>query len=360
MVSRAMPFVMLLAMGALSACGDDPAEPIDYVRAIKTFTVTEVASGQVRKYSGTVIASSSSALSFEVGGKVRKVTVKLGNRVKKGQVLAELDKKPYKLDVQAVQADLRKARAVREQARAEHERQKTLYAKGWIAKARLDQTVQNLESSNAQVNYAVSKLSLANRNLRNTTLRAPFNGYISGRYVDPFVEVKAGQKLFDLDASGALEASFEVPETVVSRLTVGMPVSIRFTTQDMCVCRGRITEIGKVATKANAFPAKASLLDPPSTARSGMSAEISVLLENEDRVSGYLVPLAAIAPGDTERRGYVFVFDAQSSTVRKTRIRALGARENMVAIEGVKPGDVIAVAGVHFMVDSQKVKLLTP
>ena len=345
---------------AVAGCDDEPPKPVEYVRAIKTFTVTEVASGQLRKFSGTVTASNSSALSFEVGGKVRKVNVKLGERIEKGQVLAVLDTKPYELDVQAAEADLNKARANLKQAEAEYQRQKTLFSKGWVAKARLDQAVQGRESETAQVNYAISKLNLAKRDLDNTTLRAPFTGDISSRDVDPFVEVAPGKRVFELDASGALEAAFDVPETIVSRLAVGMRVSIRFTTANICVCKGRITEIGKVAGKGNAFPVKASLLDPPGSARSGMSVEVAVLLENQNQATGYLVPLSAIAPGEAERRGFVFVFDAGSGAVRKTPIRALGAQENMVAVTGVRPGDVVAVAGVNFMVDGQKAKLLNP
>ncbi len=72
-------------------------------------------------------------------------------------------------------------------------------------------------------------------------------------------------------------------------------------------------------------------------------------------------PTARVAPGKGPYTGYVFVFDPATSKVRRTPIRARGATDNMVAIsQGIKPGDVIAVAGVSFLTDGQKVKLYTP
>ena len=344
----------------LAACDGEPPTPVVYIRAIKTFTVSEVASGQTRKYSGIVQATNVSALSFQVSGNVKVVNVKAGDHVKKGQILAEIDKKPYELDVQAATAQLAKAQAGLAQARAEYGRQRDLFKKGWIAKARLDKSVRAFESANSDVAYAVSKLNLAKRDLKNTVLVAPFDGSISSKLVDAFVEVRTGQKLFEIEAIGALEVAFDVPETTISRMVLGLPVSITFTTPKTCRCKGRITEIGSSAGRANAYPIKASLIDPPSNIRSGMTAEISIRLHNERQVAGFFVPLAAIAPapGKPGGHGYVFVFQSKTSTVKKTPIRALNVSDNMVAVEGIKAGDIIAVAGVNYLADKQKVKLV--
>jgi len=350
----------VLLSGVLTACGEETGKPVEYIRAIKTFTVSEVASGQTRKYAATVQATNSSALSFQVSGNVQKVLVKSGDAVRKGQVLAVLDKKPYELDVQAAQAELRKAEADMSQKRSELERQRALFAKGWIAKSRLEQHQSAYESAVGQVNIATSKLSLARRDLANTEPAAPFAGTISEKLVDPFADVNAGQKLFEVDATGALEVAFDVPENTIARLALGMPVTITFSTANSCRCKGRITEIGSKAGTANAFPVKASLLDPPASARSGMSAQVTVLLRNDSRTTGYFVPIAAIAPapGQKQGSGYVFVYQPASKTVKKVLVRGVGVQENLIAIEGVKPGDVIAVAGVNFLVDGQKVKLM--
>ena len=213
---------LVVAGGVLVGCEEDQAPPVEQVRAIKTFTVTEVASGQTRKFSGLVHAAVSSTLSFQVAGNIKKMQVKQGDRVKAGQVLAVLDKQSYRLDVQASQADLRKARADQSQARQEYKRQETLFKKGWVAKARLDRVQQSRDSTGSQVEFATSKLNLARRDLRLTEMKAPFAGTISRKHVDAFVEVKTGQPVFDIEASGALEVRFDIPETTISRVLFAM------------------------------------------------------------------------------------------------------------------------------------------
>ena len=79
---------------------------------------------------------------------------------------------------------------------------------------------------------------------------------------------------------------------------------------------------------------------------------INFTFSEESEESGYLVPLSAIAPGEETRQGYIFIYEPQTSTVRKTRVRARDVRENLVIIrEGLDAGDIIAVAGVSFLYD---------
>ena len=124
--------LLLVAAFVLANCDEPPPEVVEQVRAIKTVTVTEIASGQARKYSGILQATDSSALSFQIPGNVRSVSVDLGERVTKGQVLATLDSEPYRLNVKAAEAELRKARATLTQEKLEFQRQKTLFDKAWV------------------------------------------------------------------------------------------------------------------------------------------------------------------------------------------------------------------------------------
>jgi RND family efflux transporter MFP subunit len=209
------------------------------------------------------------------------------------------------------------------------------------------------------VEFATSKLNLAKRDLRLTELTAPYDGTISRKHIDAFVEVKTGQPVYDIEAVGALEARFDIPETTISRITLGMPVTVTFPTKAGRPLRARITEIGSSAGTAGAFPVKAGLDDPPPQVRSGMTAEATLLLKQEGTKSAYLVPLAAVAPADKPSQGYVFIYDATTQTVKKNLVKARGVSDNLVHVyEGVKAGDIVAAAGVSFLNDGQKVKLM--
>jgi RND family efflux transporter MFP subunit len=183
---------------------------------------------------------------------------------------------------------------------------------------------------------------------------------IASRDVEPFEEVTTGQALFRINSEGALEVIMSVSDSVISRVATGAPVTIDVSTVAGCGCAGRITEIGTASGPANTVPVTAALLDSKPGLLPGMSAEVSVVLSGGEEVRGFLVPLTAIAPGDEAARGYLFKYDVEARVVRKTPIRGgEGVSENFVEIvEGVAAGDIIAMAGVSFLRDGQRVKLL--
>lgn len=339
------------------AC-EKEVEIIEQVRALKTITVSEQATGQIRKFSGIVRATDSSNLSFEVGGRVESVNVDIGDQVRKGQLLAVLDKEPYRLDVDAARAELVKAEAKVVNTKEEYDRQERVYQQGAGAKSRLDRARYNYNAARSQVNYQIAKLNLAKRNLRKTMLKSPYDGYIAWRSVDPHEEVKVGQKIFAIDAKGALEVHLAVPETTIHRVHMGTPAPVRFPTLPGLSVKGHISDIGSAAVKANAFPVKVGLIDPPAIINPGMTAEAALVLKDESQMTGYLVPIQAILPAKERSQGYAFVYEPETSTVRKTLIRTLSAEQDKVIVcDGLSSGDIIAVAGVGFLADGMKVKL---
>jgi len=348
---------------ALVSCREEP-KLIEQVRAIKTVTVAETAGGTERQFSGIVQATDSSSLSFQVGGTVKEISVDIGDQVAKDQVIAVLDKEPFELDVQSAEAELQKAQADAQHKKAEYARRRSLYERDVASKSELDVALYAYRKATSDVDNARSKLNLARRDLNNTTLRAPFDGSVAARSVDAFVEVTAGQEIVKLDAKGTLEVAFDIPETIISRVAKGVSVSVAFPTTQGNPVQGTITFIGSAAGTANAFPAKARLIDPPDAIRPGMTAEVTVPLAGGDsQTTAYLVPVAALAPGDEPEQGYVFVYDAASSSVHR---KAVGLRpgvgtDALVPIqEGIQAGDVIVTAGVTFLTDGQRVKLLQP
>ncbi len=346
---------------ALGACEQEPPPVVEQIRAIKTITVAERSGGQVRRFPGLVQAVDTSTISFEVAGNTREVKVNVGDKVTSGQVLATLDETPFKLNVEAAEAELGRAKASLAEKQNEFDRQKTLYAKEWVSKAAFDQALAARDSRKNQVAFAVSKLNLARRDLEKTVLLAPFDGVVANKFIDPFQEVARGQKVFEIYAKGAMEVVISVPETAIGDINLGLPADVGFPVEGMENLKGRVSEIGTVASEANAFPVKVALIDPPAKVLPGMTAEASLVLGDQSDAAAYLVPLSAIAPGEEPQRGYVFVYDPESATVRKNMVRGQGVRdERVVVTEGLEAGQIIAVAGVSFLRDGQKVKLMAP
>ncbi len=352
--------VLALAGLLLAACEQEQPEVVENIRAIKTITISERGSGQLRRFPGTVEAVDTSTISFEVAGNTREVNVNVGDRVTEGEVLATLDDKPFQLNVEGAEAELGRAKAQLAEKDTEYVRQKTLYEKDWVAKAAYDQALAARDSAANQVSYATSKLNLSRRDLEKTRLAAPFDGVIAAKYVDPFQEVARGEKVFEIYAEGAMEVLLSVPETAIGQVHLGLPAEITFPSEQVSSVKGRVSEVGTVAAEANAFPVKVALTDAPDNVLPGMTAEVSLILGEDDGSTSYLIPVSAIAAGNEPGKGYVFVFDPGTSTVKKTAVRGGGVQDNRVFIaEGIKPGDVVAVAGVSFLRDGQEVKLMS-
>jgi multidrug efflux pump subunit AcrA (membrane-fusion protein) len=157
-----------------------------------------------------------------------------------------------------------------------------------------------------------------------------------------------------------MQVRLSVPETAIENINLGLPATVHFPNERVPPQEGRISEVGTVATEANAFTVKVALAAPPESLRPGMTAEVGMLLGDETGNQSFLLPLSAIAPGEEPGGGYVFLFDEATSTVKRTAVRgAGGVRDDRVLInEGVAAGDIVVVAGVSFLRDGQQVKLL--
>jgi RND family efflux transporter MFP subunit len=324
----------------MSSCKDD-RQDTEHIRPIKTITVKDAAAGKVRKFSGIVKATEYSRLSFEVGGMVQSVQVDIGDHVEKEQQLAVLDDEPYRLEVDAAQAELDKAIANEVNTKAEYERQQRVFEQGAGTQNKLDQAKYDYDAALSSHAYNVSQLKLAN--------------------VEPHEEIQAGRQVFDIDAVGEMEVVLAVPETNISQIHTDTAATLTFPTLPGISVKGNITEIGSAAIKANAFPVKIALMNPPAAINPGMTAEASLILFKEGQSTGFLVPLQSLVPSEKLGHGYVFVYEPATSIVKKTpvRIRSGWSEKNMMVIEeGLAAGDIIATAGVSYLIDGMKVKLL--
>ena len=357
-----MPLVVLVS--TLTACSEQAPPPtIETVRAIRTITVTEPASGKMRRFSGVVEAADTSSISFEVPGNVRQVKVDVGGRVSKGQVLAVLDEQTYRLNVEAAQAAVRRAEVERTDARAYLGRLQDLAARasGAISVRRVEQAQAKFDGARQNLSYNISRLNLARRDLERTVLSAPFDGVIAKRHVDPFQEVARGERMFDLFMEGAMQAAISIPESEINQIYLGLPGEIRFPAIPEQIHKGIVTEISKAAGAANAFPVKVTIEADAENLRirPGITAEVTLLLGDEEGDGAYLIPVGALSPGGTESGNDVFVFDPETSTVKRTAIEDGGIRDsNIIVNKGLKIGDIIVVAGVSFLRDGQKVRLM--
>jgi len=358
-------FLIIFASSLIAfGCGKEEKPP-EVIRSIRWIKVAETSTKQVRMISGTTKPVDQTALSFAVGGTVEEVKVKLGDQVRKGQVLAELDQQPFVLGVRDAEAELSKAHANVVERRANYERYVALYESNNASKAELDEARASFDSAKSQVKAAEAQLGLARRDLRKTQLKAPFKGTISVKEIEPYVEVPPGKAVFGLDGEeSGFEVSAAVPESLVINLNLGDEADVIFSGLNYRKVPGVITELGSRSRTASTYPVTVQLQEQFPELRSGMSVEVAFEFIPESEtgepiVTGLAAPLAAFVVGE-EKTYFVFIYDEKSSTVKKTQVKTLALRENDVILEpgSLKAGDIIATAGVQFLTDGQKVNLM--
>jgi multidrug efflux system membrane fusion protein len=364
--SKFLALILCLLVPILAAFGCGKEEkPEEVIRSIRWINVVETTAKQVRMISGTTKPVDQTALSFAVGGTVEKVEVKLGDQVKKGQVLAELDQQPFVLGVRDAEAELSKAQANLVERRANYERYVALYESNNASKAELDEARASFDSAKSQVEAAKAQLGLARRDLRKTQMKAPFNGTISVKEIEPYMELPPGKAVFGLDGvESGFEVSAAVPDSLVIRLSPGDEAEVVFPTLNNRKVPGVLTEIGSRSRTASTYPVVVLLQEQFDDFRSGMSVEVAFEFIPETETgepieAGLSVPLTAILVGEG-KTNFVFIYDEKSSTVKKTQIKTLALRENDVIVEPgtLRAGDIIATAGVQFLTDGQKVNLM--
>ena len=363
----------LMVVGILSvlvACqaesNPEPSEPP--VRGLKTFEIKDVEETTVRRFPSVLQPSAISTLSFEVSGRLKEVALDVGQQVKQGEVLAELDPRSLELQVESAQAAVDQAASNAKNAEEDFKRKDDLLKKGVTTKAAADQARTAAETSRAQLIQAQRSLDTARENLTKATLRAPFDGILNSVDVESFTNVAAGAPVATLYQADGFETSFSVSFDVVNRLAVGKKAEVRLADNPSVVLQGHLKEVGARADTVSSFPVVVAVDETNPSIKAGMAVEISMEF-TVPKGKGFAVPISVLPfegqidpprnpsdPGNTE----VFVYDPESGTVKKRKITVAGVRENsLIVIEGLELGDQVAAAGVSFLQDGQKVKLLS-
>lgn len=343
----------------LAACEEEQAAPELPVRAIKTFVVSERAGEQSRRIAGLTEASVVTDLAFESSGRMIVIDFDIGDAIEKDQVIAKLDPEPFDLRISTSRGQLVDAQAKLADAEAKFAQQKELYEQGFATKTAYDTAIANKNSAESNVQIAQSQLRLAERDLERTVLTSPFTGQVSEKYVERFTEITAGQKIVQVSANGETKVKANVPEGMVQRLEPGQTVTVSFPTLNDAEVAGHITQIGARATSTNSFTVTVVLDANDLPLRSGLTAEVVFAFETAATGKAFLIPLGALLPTTEEGKGFIFVFDKAASVVHRRAVHVLNVSGNDLEVTGeIAEGDILASAGISFLVDGMNVKLL--
>jgi RND family efflux transporter MFP subunit len=359
---------------------------------VKPVKVEEVRQETVRRaveVVGTLAAVDQVTVSSETEGKVSHILADLGDRVTAGQALIQLDneKQQYNFDQQKAALaralaqygaadpqhlpdiektpDVQKASADLQQAKQSFERANELFKRTLVPrqalddaetalqskKASYDASLQTAKNLRASIQASEATMKLADRQFRDTQIRAPFDGYIEKRLVQLGELVKAQMPVIAVVRVDPLKVIAEIPEKMAPWIKDGQPVALHVDAYPQRAFEGKVSRISPaVNTATRAFPFEALVPNRDAVLKPGTFARVHIESGREDQV--LTLPYSALQYRYGVNR--VFVVDNDKLTVRELKV---GDRldERIEILAGVKAGDRVAVTDVEKLVDGAKV-----
>ena len=352
-------FLCTLALAAALAGCSRPEPPPEPLRAVKLLTVGASEVQAQRLFAAEVRARVESRLGFRVAGKLVQRHVELGQAVRAGQLLAQLDARDYRLAVQAAQAQVAAATTQRDLAQADYERFAQLKAQNFISGAELDRRRATAQAAQAQLTQALAQASGQGNQENYTQLRADADGVVTAIEAEPGQVLEPGQTVLRLAQDGARDAVFAVPEDLVSQLRVGQEVAVRpwgGAAEGAAKLRATVRDIAASADPVTrTFTVKAALSGSPLPPL-GATLTVYPSAFAPRGVQALRLPTSALwAQG---QQTAVWVFDAASSTVRAQVIEVAQVDGNEVLVRaGLQAGAQVVATGVHVLAPGQKVSI---
>ena len=342
--------VAFLVMLSLAACGkEEKTEKREVIRPVKMMTVRDANALLTHGFPATVRASRRAVLSFKVSGPLVELPVEEGENVKKGDLIAQIDKRDFLNAIKEAMARYR-------EAEQQFARYKELYAKKQVSRADFDRY-------RAARDVALAKLQDAKNALCDTTLLAPFDGVIAKRYVENFYKVKAKEPIVFLQDISRIELLVNVPELVMAAIREKSSGNV-IATFESIPGKTFALELKEYSTEAD--PATQTyqvvfITDQPAEANilPGMTATVTTALKPEAKNAEPEIIVPALAVLDAPKdKPYVWVFDPSQGKVHKrfVKIGSLKDSGSIRIVEGLKPGEIIVIAGVTKLKEGMKVR----
>jgi HlyD family secretion protein len=387
----------IFAIGALAislaGCSkSETAQASSQDGAAKPVKVEPVRQESVRRavdVVGTLTAVDQVTISSEADGKVSRILADLGDRVKAGQVLLQIDNEKQQYSYEQQQAalaralaqygasdpqnlpeiemtpDAQRANADLVQATQAFERASELFKRTLISQQALDDARAALQSKRAIYNAALQNgknlrasiqaseatMKLAGRQLRDTEIRAPFDGFVERRLVNLGELVKSQTPVMAVVRLDPLKVTAEIPEKMAPWISVGQQVDLQVDAYRDRKFSGKLSRISPgVNTATRAFPFEALVPNPDTVLKPGTFARVHIESGQVDTV--LTLPYAALQYRYGVNR--VFVVNGGKLALREL---AVGQRlgERIEIMSGVKAGENVAVTDVDTLADGTPV-----
>jgi RND family efflux transporter MFP subunit len=349
------PWSLLALAVALVACTRNEPAP-EPIRAVRTLTLRTESTGGSVEFAAEVKARVESRLSFRVAGRMISRSAEVGQHVRPGQALAELDAADLKLSQEAALAATRAAQTNYELAAAEFKRYQELRSQGFISALDLERRESSLKAQKAQLDQAGAQAGVQVNQAGYATLSAMAPGIVTEVDAEAGSVLAAGSTVLRLAHDGPRDVVFAVPEDGVAGLRAlqGRPGAIRIRAWGSAAeLPATVREVAAAADPATrTFQIKADV----GSAALQLGQTVTARVERPRIDATIRLPLAAVT--QLQGQSSVWLLDRTTMTVKAQPIVVAGADGNVVVVAaGLSAGQTVVTAGVHALSPGQKVKL---
>ncbi len=323
--------------------------PVETV-AVEAETLRDTVTG-----TGAIEAVRTVELRAEVTGVVESLRFEEGSPVTRGEVLARVDTEPVRRELAARRSATAAAEARMRLAERTLARVTTLYERGSASPDELDRATSSFQEAESTVARLRSEVEALRERIADAEVRAPADGRVAERLVDPGSFVEAGSPLVVLYTTDLLEITFSLPEAVAGRLETGQEVRARVASAGEAPVTGRVRFVSPAVSPATrTVLVKAPVQDPPADLRPGAYAAVEVTVET--RADRPVVPEEALV---STRTGYlVFVVDDDGVARRRDVRIGLRVPGRVELAEGVAVGETVVRAGHMALSDGDPVEIV--
>ncbi len=327
----------------------------------------------IGNFSGTLSPRSSFTVSPKVAGRLNRLTVDIGDEVRSGQVIAELDDEEYVQDVLQARADLAVAQAQKVQtesalelASRELERTRTLREKEFVSESDMDQAQSEYDAAYANHQVAVAQLEKRKAELRSAEVRqsytriavswvdGPATRVVGERYVDEGAMLTVNSSIVSILDNSVMTAEIDVIERDYPKIKLDQPAAINTDAFPGKIFVGKINRIAPMLQESSRqAKVEIDVPNPDGELKPGMFARVQIEFRTHENV--IVIPTSAIARRN-EREG-VFVIDRESMTAKFTEIQTGIRQDDRIEVLSPEIKGEIVTLGHHLLEDGGAIRL---
>ncbi len=363
MIKASKYWVLIFLTMLMQNCGSKQDENQNKeLKAVKYGTVEQSGGVIERTYSGITKSASLTNLSFRTGGLIVKINARVGQRVKRGTLLAQLDQTDAKLAYDQAVVDVQNAKVQYDAAASEFKRTKQLYETDNASLSDYERAKSTYSNAESSYEISLKRLDLQKSQISYTEIIAPMTGIINEVKSEVNEVVKSGSPIVVMsnEESNDIEAQVGIPEKYINEIQNGDQVIVFIRSFDQTF-KGSVTEIGYTSsTTSVTYPVTVAVENSGNKSlRPDMPADVTYRFGSEDQDPILIAPIKAIGSGVEGNFVYRLTKKDDIYIANKVIVELGEITKNGYEIkEGVEEGDLVAVAGLSSLYDGRQVKLL--